>query len=57
MEFKFSAEHDALRAEELARLIRDLRACANPLTCPHGRPTMLRLTLAELERRFGRRPG
>lgn len=49
--------NDALRAEELARLIRDLRACANPLTCPHGRPTMLRLTLAELERRFGRRPG
>ncbi|MCC7519139.1 MAG: DNA mismatch repair endonuclease MutL [Verrucomicrobiae bacterium] len=49
--------NDALRAEELARLIRDLRACAHPLTCPHGRPTMLRLTLAELERRFGRRPG
>jgi DNA mismatch repair protein MutL len=48
--------NDALRAEELARLIRDLRACANPLTCPHGRPTMLRLSLAELERRFGRRP-
>lgn len=48
--------NDALRAEELARLIRDLRACENPLTCPHGRPTMLRLSLAELERRFGRRP-
>ena len=48
--------NDALRAEELARLIRDLRACENPLTCPHGRPTMLRLSLGELERRFGRRP-
>jgi len=48
--------NDILRPEELQRMLLDLQACANPLTCPHGRPTMLRLTQAELERKFGRRP-
>ncbi len=48
--------NDALRPEELQRMLVDLQACENPLTCPHGRPTMLRLTQAELERKFGRRP-
>ncbi len=41
------------RAEALALLAQlddvDLRS-----HCPHGRPVMLRLPLAEIERRFGR---
>ncbi len=48
--------NDILRPEELSRMMEDLMACANPLTCPHGRPTMLRLTPEELEKKFGRRP-
>ncbi len=48
--------NDVLRREELERMLSDLQACAHPLTCPHGRPTILRLTLAELEKKFGRRP-
>ncbi len=36
-------------------LLRDLLACEVPHTCPHGRPIMKRLTLAEVERSFGRR--
>jgi DNA mismatch repair protein MutL len=48
--------NDVLRLEELERMLIDLQACKNPLTCPHGRPTMLRLSEAELEKKFGRRP-
>ena len=48
--------NDILRIEELERMFRDLQVCANPLTCPHGRPTILRLTQEELEKKFGRRP-
>jgi DNA mismatch repair protein MutL len=48
--------NDILRPEELYRMWADLQKCANPLTCPHGRPTILRLTQTELEKKFGRRP-
>ncbi len=48
--------NDILRPEELERMFRDLQTCANPQTCPHGRPTILRLTQEELEKKFGRRP-
>jgi DNA mismatch repair protein MutL len=39
---------------EMEELIRALERCENPLTCPHGRPTMIRLTVAQLAREFGR---
>jgi len=45
---------DKLTVEEMNQLIRDLYATENPLTCPHGRPTMLRLTESEIEKRFMR---
>lgn len=48
--------NDILRVEELQCLVADLKACRHPLTCPHGRPTMLTLTQSELEKKFGRRP-
>ena len=47
--------NDHLRARELVRLLDDLLACELPYCCPHGRPTMIQLSYAELERKFGRR--
>lgn len=44
-----------LTAEEQERLIRDLEDCQSPRTCPHGRPTMIHLSVDLLERQFGRR--
>ncbi len=42
-------------AEAAARkLIDELFACTMPYTCPNGRPTMIKLSMDELERRFGR---
>jgi DNA mismatch repair protein MutL len=40
---------------EQERLVRDLEACAMPRACPHGRPTMIHLSVDSLERQFGRR--
>jgi DNA mismatch repair protein MutL len=47
--------HHALSAEKLEALISELFAAENPYACPHGRPVVLQLTDADLERRFGRR--
>jgi DNA mismatch repair protein MutL len=40
---------------EAERLLADLAGLYDPHRCPHGRPTMLRLAHAEIERRIGRR--
>ena len=45
---------DKLTPQEMIQLIRDLLSTANPLTCPHGRPTMVRISPEELAKRFGR---
>ncbi len=42
--------HDRMRA-----ILAALWKTANPSTCPHGRPTVFRLDLPYIERRFGRR--
>ena len=47
--------NDNLREPELIRLIEDLLACELPFCCPHGRPTMIQLSYAELEKKFGRK--
>lgn len=44
-----------LSLAEQRELIRDLEACQVPRSCPHGRPTMVHLSVAALERQFGRR--
>ncbi len=48
-------KHHALSPELALVLVEDLLACEVPHTCPHGRPIVKRLTLADLERSFGRR--
>ena len=44
-----------LSNEEQRTLLTDLEACDSPRTCPHGRPTMIHLSVDMLERQFGRR--
>jgi len=44
-----------LSNEEQRALLNDLEACDSPRTCPHGRPTMIHLSVDMLERQFGRR--
>jgi DNA mismatch repair protein MutL len=43
-----------LEQSEMRELIRALEQCENPRTCPHGRPTMIYLTVEQLAREFGR---
>jgi DNA mismatch repair protein MutL len=47
--------NDPLRYLELEKLIQDLLDCDLPYCCPHGRPTMIQVSLAELEKKFGRK--
>jgi DNA mismatch repair protein MutL len=44
-----------LGATEAERLLADLAGCAEKHRCPHGRPIVIRLAHAEVERRIGRR--
>ena len=44
-----------LSMEEQRALLEDLEGCQSPRTCPHGRPTMIHLSVDLLERQFGRR--
>jgi DNA mismatch repair protein MutL len=44
-----------LTGEEQKRLLSDLENCQSPRTCPHGRPTMIHLSVDLLERQFGRK--
>ena len=44
-----------LSVDEQRSLLESLEACESPRTCPHGRPTMIHLSVDLLERQFGRR--
>ncbi len=45
---------DPLNEQEMAQLVNQVFATKQPFYCPHGRPTVVRIGLAEIERRFGR---
>ena len=47
--------NDPLRYLEVEKLIQDLLGCDLPYCCPHGRPTMIQISNAELEKKFGRK--
>jgi DNA mismatch repair protein MutL len=47
--------NDPLGYLEVEKLIRDLLDCDLPYCCPHGRPTMIQISLIELEKKFGRK--
>ncbi len=44
-----------LTSDEQRSLLNDLENCQSPRTCPHGRPTMIHLSVDSLERQFGRK--
>jgi DNA mismatch repair protein MutL len=44
-----------LTPDEQRGLLNDLETCTSPRTCPHGRPTMIHLSVDTLERQFGRK--
>lgn len=46
--------HDPLAPEEIQALLEQLAAAENPYTCPHGRPTVIHLTMGQIERLFKR---
>lgn len=46
--------HDALKPEEITALLHNLAKCRNPFSCPHGRPTFIKLTEYEIEKMFKR---
>ena len=46
--------NDKLTYEEMDSLVEQLRYIEDPFNCPHGRPTMIKITNTELEKRFKR---
>jgi DNA mismatch repair protein MutL len=45
---------ERLNQEEMDNLVRQLFATEEPYSCPHGRPTIIKLSLEELNKKFGR---
>jgi DNA mismatch repair protein MutL len=45
---------DVLNEAEMAGLFDQLFATRNPYSCPHGRPTVVRIPREELDKKFGR---
>ena len=43
-----------LSLPEMQAMIQQLEACENPHSCPHGRPTLIHLSMMQLAREFGR---
>ncbi|MDD3453466.1 MAG: DNA mismatch repair endonuclease MutL [Bacilli bacterium] len=46
--------NEKITLEEMENLINDLRSCDNPFNCPHGRPTIIYYSKADLEKLFKR---
>ena len=45
----------ALTKEEVDSLMQELLALPNPFTCPHGRPTAIKMSKYDIERKFARK--
>lgn len=47
--------HDVLDIKAMEQLLEDMKKCRQGTLCPHGRPTMITLSVKEIEKRFQRR--
>ena len=47
--------HMALNEEEVDKLMSQLLVLPNPFTCPHGRPTAIKMSKTDIEKKFSRR--
>ena len=47
--------HMQLTKEEVDSLMKELLKLPNPFTCPHGRPTVIKMSKYEIERKFARK--
>ena len=47
--------HDVLSEHEITGLMSELAKCENPYSCPHGRPTFIRISSYDIERSFRRK--
>ena len=47
--------HDVLSEQEITDLMSELAKCENPYSCPHGRPTFIRISRYDIERSFRRK--
>jgi DNA mismatch repair protein MutL len=45
---------ESLHEQEMTALVERLQSCANPMHCPHGRPTMIHLSPEDVARMFKR---
>ena len=63
LEYKFLATvackaavkaHMALSKEEVDSLFKQLYKLSNPFSCPHGRPTVIKMTKNDIEKKFSR---
>ncbi|MCQ2545989.1 MAG: DNA mismatch repair endonuclease MutL [Clostridia bacterium] len=45
---------ELLADDEISALFDQLKQCSNPFSCPHGRPTFVKITKHEMERMFKR---
>ena len=46
--------NQSLKPQEIHQLIKDLLATEHPYSCPHGRPTLFRISKKDIEKNFGR---
>jgi DNA mismatch repair protein MutL len=44
-----------LKIEEVENLLNEMLKLENPFSCPHGRPTAIKMSKYEIERKFGRK--
>ncbi len=46
---------DPIYSDSMRGLLQNLLACENPYSCPHGRPTMFKITYKEINKKLQRR--
>ncbi len=47
--------NDIISNGEISTLLEDLDKCKNPFSCPHGRPTFIKISKEDMEKRFKRK--